>query len=89
MKARVGLRFFGRDAPVQLTARLWSLRELLRQAADKQIDEDERETFARIASAVERAYPEASPKARESLDMMTKAVKDIQRICSVPATQSR
>lgn len=81
MKERVRDRFFGADAPKELTEHLWNLREILRQTSGMQINEQQLKTLAHIRKAVETARDTAHPKADETLDLMSHAIDDIHRLC--------
>ena len=79
LKQRIRQKFFGNDASPQLVEELISLRELMRQAAGKHpLSAARRKELARIANAVETAWPSANPKSREGLGLMRRAIADTQ-----------
>jgi hypothetical protein len=80
LKRRAGARFFGCDAAPGLTDDLWALREILRaSAAKRRMPKATVNELARIADAVEAAWPSASPKTRAGLELMRKANADTRK----------
>jgi hypothetical protein len=79
LKQRVRQKFFGNDGSPQLVEELLSLRELMRHAASKKpLSIARRKELTRIADVVDSAWPAASPKARDGLELMRKAIDDTQ-----------
>jgi len=86
MKQRVQRRFFGKEAPATLRDDLWALREILRECARKKISVENRDALGRIEKRVTQARQGASPKTLAGLDLMSRAIKDIRKLCvAVPA----
>ncbi len=79
MRERVQRRFFGREAPDHLSADLWDLRELIREASSSRKQDPKRaRRLADIEAHVNHARPSAGPKTLESLDLMTRAIADLR-----------
>ncbi len=89
LKQRVHDRFFGAEAPQSLADDFWSLREVIRttpvaapyrQGAGAQkkgkISEQNLRRLASITASIDAAWPQASPKTREGLELMRKAIAD-------------
>ena len=65
-------RFFGKEAPKNLSDDLWKLREIMR--TKKGIEQ-----VAEIEEQIQKAHSNASPKTLEGLAIMTRAVNDIHK----------
>ena len=71
MHDRTQQRFFGKEAPKHLSDDLWKLREIIRSKRDvNQVNE--------IEQHVKAATPNASPKTKEGLALMQRAIDDIR-----------
>jgi hypothetical protein len=88
MKARIQRRFFGKEAPVTLSDDLWALREILRACANRKISVQNREALNGIAKRVDQARTGASPKTQAGLDLMSRAIRDIHRLCEEAPAKS-
>jgi len=87
MRQRVARRFFGQNAPDELTEHLWALREILRGTSGKRIKPEQMETLGMIETATRRACDNAYPKRLESLELMKRAINDIRRLCTTVTSQ--
>jgi hypothetical protein len=81
MKSRVQRRFFGKDAPATCTQDLWALREILRESSRKKIAPENRKLLDAIQGRVAETRQSAGPKTRAGLDLMIRAIEDIQAFC--------
>jgi hypothetical protein len=80
LKKRVHSRFFGEDAAKGLTDDLWALREIIRSSTGKRpMPEAQLKELARIAGTIETAWPSASPKTRDGLELMRKGIADTRK----------
>ena len=98
LRKRIQRRFFGREAPIQLSKDLWELRELIRAASSKawgvtssqqwgykgceQASPEIRVQLDVIEQRIKQARPTASPKTLEGLNLMTRAITDIRSYCN-------
>ena len=80
MLARVHKRFFGREAGPALAGDLWSLREILRTSAAGKLSRADREKLAPIEEHIAAARSTAGPKTVETLDLMSRAIRDIRQV---------
>jgi hypothetical protein len=71
MRARIQQRFFGKEAPAVLGEDLWKLREIIR--THKNVNQ-----VAEIEKHIQAARANETPKTREGLALMTRAIADIQ-----------
>ncbi len=80
LKQRARARFFGREAAPGLTDDFWALREIIRGSTGKKpMSEARIRELTRISDTVEAAWPSASPKTREGLELMRKAIADTRK----------
>lgn len=80
LKQRVRARFFGQDAAPELSEDFWALREIIRASTGKKpMPEARIRELTRISDTVEAAWPSASPKTREGLELMRKAIADTRK----------
>jgi hypothetical protein len=73
MKERTQQRFFGKEAPKYLGDDVWTLREIIRSKSTrstKRVNE--------IEERMKQATPNASPKTKEGLALMQRAIDDIR-----------
>jgi hypothetical protein len=70
MRDRTQKRFFGKEAPKNLSNDLWKLREIMR--TKKGMDQ-----VSAIEQHIQEAHSNAGPKTLEGLAIMTRAVNDI------------
>ncbi len=80
MLALVARRFFGQADATQLAADLWSLREIFRASASGKLSPANREKLSPIEERVAAARAAATPRAAETLNLMTRAIQDIRRL---------
>ena len=66
-------RFFGKEAPKNLSDDLWKLREIMRTKKGV-------EQVSEIEQHIQEAQSNAGPKTLEGLTIMTRAVDDIQKV---------
>lgn len=79
LKSRVQRRFFGAEAPAHLAEDVWKLREIFRLHTTKgELPEQVQATLQEIESHVQAARPAASPKTKEGLDLLSKALNDMK-----------
>ncbi len=79
LKSRVQSRFFGNEAPEQLSEDVWIIREIFRQHVGKhELPEQVRKTLTDIESHVQAARSNASPRTEEGLDLVAKALQDMK-----------
>ena len=83
MKSRVQKRFFGKEAPAALCDDIWALREIMRECAGKKISVENKEALGKIEKHVDEARQKVSPKTRNGLDLMSRAIDDIHKLCVV------
>ncbi len=81
LRKRVEARFFGRSAPPGAVERLWELREVLRQTADRKLRPDQIASLSRIEAFLGDPRESVWPKTREGLQLMRRAVEDIRKVC--------
>ena len=81
MKQRVQRRFFGKEAPRTLRDDLWEVRKILKECAGKKISVKNRDAVDRMQKRIHDARPGASPKSNAGLDLMQRAIDDINKLC--------
>jgi hypothetical protein len=71
-------RFFGEDAPESLLQDLLTLRELMREHRQTNVDslEKRRQTLDSIQRQIDQVRPNAWPKTLDTLDLMQRAIDD-------------
>ena len=78
MRRRVQQRFFGREAPPQLSRDFWQLREIIRSSCCGKpgVSPEHAQVLDEIENRVVQARAGAGPKTLESLDLMMRAIND-------------
>ncbi len=86
-KERIGRRFFGARATPELTDRLWELRDLLDETANKKLTPAQAKILDRIEAALAGTTTVTHPKAAETLELMRQAARDIRKLCKSVGTR--